>query len=226
MSKKICIAIDGPAAAGKSTIAKRLAEKLHYIYVDTGAMYRAAAYAALQENVDIQDEKAVCEVLLHSDVILKHIDGVQRIFLNGVDISNEIRSPEVTGYVSIVASYLSVRQNLVVKQQQLAKNGGVVMDGRDIATAVLPFAEVKVFMIASVMERAKRRHLENIEKGFPSNLEEIAKEIEKRDKLDSTRVHSPLVQSPDSVLIDTTGKTQDEVLDKIYQLVISKKHDN
>lgn len=224
MSKKICIAIDGPAAAGKSTIAKKLAEKLHYIYIDTGAMYRAATYAALQQKADISSESAVYDALLHSEVTLKHIEGVQKVFLNGVDISEEIRSPEVTKYVSTVAGYLSVRKNLVARQKQLGANGGVVMDGRDIATAVLPFAEVKVFMVASVMERAKRRHLENIEKGFPSNLEEIAAEIQARDEFDSNRTHSPLVQSPDSVLIDTTGKTQNEVLAEIYQLVMRKKN--
>lgn len=223
MSKKICIAIDGPAAAGKSTIAKKLAEKLRYIYIDTGAMYRATTYAALQKNVNLSDESAVYEVLLHSELDLKHIEGTQRIFLDGVDISTEIRSPEVTKNVSEVAGYLSVRKNLVMRQQRLGENGGVVMDGRDIATAVLPFAEVKIFMVASVMERAKRRHLENLEKGFPSNLGEIAEEIKKRDELDSTRTHSPLKQSPDSVRVDTTGKTQDEVLQEIYQLVISRK---
>lgn len=222
MHKKICIAIDGPAAAGKSTIAKKLAEKLNYIYIDTGALYRAVTYAALQNKTNISDEKAVFEILRGSKLELKHVDGIQKIYLNGKDISTEIRTREVTNEVSKVSSYLSIRENLVSWQQELGKNGGVVMDGRDIGSTVLPFAEVKIFMVASVQERARRRHLENLEKGFPSNMKEIIKEIEERDLLDSTREHSPLRQCPDSVKVDTTGKTQDEVLQEIYQIVTSK----
>lgn len=222
MQKKKCIAIDGPAAAGKSTIAKKLAEKLDYIYIDTGAMYRAVTYAALQQGVDLSDEEAVFAILKQSKLELKHIAGVQKVFLNEKDISTEIRSPEVTHFVSQVASYLSVRERLVDLQRELGRNGGIVMDGRDIGSTVLPFAEIKIFMIASVQERAQRRHLENIEKGFASNLREIEKEIEKRDWLDSTREHSPLCPCLDSIKVDTTGKTPDEVLHEIYQIVISK----
>ena len=199
MQKKKCIAIDGPAAAGKSTIAKKLAEKLDYIYIDTGAMYRAVTYAALQQGVDLSDEEAVFAILKQSKLELKHIAGVQKVFLNEKDISTEIRSPEVTHFVSQVASYLSVRERLVDLQRELGRNGGVVMDGRDIGSTVLPFAEIKIFMIASVQERAQRRHLENIEKGFASNLRKIEKEIEKRDWLDSTREHSLLCPCLESI---------------------------
>lgn len=192
MDKRISIAIDGPAAAGKSTVAKVVAKKLSYVYIDTGAMYRTITYAALEQKVDIENEEQLMEVVKNVKIEFQQGENTQLVFLNGQDVSEVIRTPEVTNRVSIVAKHRLVREEMVRRQQELAEKGGVVMDGRDIGTHVLPDAEVKIFMLASVEERAERRHLENMNKGFGSNLEQLKEEIAQRDKLDSEREVSPL----------------------------------
>lgn len=215
------IAIDGPAAAGKSTVAKRVAEKLSFIYVDTGAMYRALTWKAIQEDISLEDEGGLEQLLKQSDLKLVQSDQGQRVMLNGRDVSDEIRTNEVTNQVSIVAKHKLVREEMVNRQQQLVKEQGVVMDGRDIGTHVLPNAEVKIFMIASVEERAERRYKENVEKGYPSDLEQLKEEIRKRDNLDSNRKTSPLLKAEDAIELDTTSLSIDEVVDRIIAIVKS-----
>ncbi|WP_433742879.1 (d)CMP kinase [Falsibacillus pallidus] len=218
MVKKISIAIDGPAAAGKSTVAKIVAENFSYIYIDTGAMYRALTYHALQNQIDLMDEKALVEALSHIEISLKPGENGQLVFIDSNDVTNEIRFADVTNQVSIVAKHGGVRSEMVRRQQQFATEGGVVMDGRDIGTHVLPKAELKVFLLASVEERAKRRHEENQAKGFDSDLQTLMKEIEKRDQLDSEREVAPLKKADDAVVIDTTSLSIGQVVEKITDL--------
>ncbi|PWU68627.1 (d)CMP kinase [Gracilibacillus dipsosauri] len=214
--KKIAIAIDGPAAAGKSTVAKKVAEKLHYVYIDTGAMYRSLTYKVLQDNIDMKDENAVLNLLKKTNILLdQHFD----VYVNNEKITAEIRTSDVTDHVSLIASYPSVREEMVTRQQKLATDRGVVMDGRDIGTRVLPDAEVKVFLIASVEERAKRRHEENVTKHLPSNFEQIKLDIEKRDRMDTERTASPLKKADDAIEIDTTSLSIEDVVNKILSLV-------
>ncbi len=215
---KISIAIDGPAAAGKSTVAKIIAEKLSYIYIDTGAMYRAITYKALLSNCKLTDESALNELLAKTKIDLLPGEKGQLVFLDGQEVTNEIRSAEVTNQVSIVAKHRLIREEMVKRQQQFATNGGVVMDGRDIGTHVLPHAEVKVFLLASVQERAERRYQENLEKGFPADLEMLKQEIAARDKLDSEREIAPLKKAEDAVEIDTTSLSIERVVEKILAL--------
>lgn len=211
----IAIAIDGPAAAGKSTVAKMVAQKLSYIYIDTGAMYRALTERALEKNIDLNDEEALVNLLEQTEIELKQsLDG-QIVTVNGHDVTLSIRTQSVTNNVSYVAKHPRIRKEMVERQQALAKKRGVVMDGRDIGTHVLPDAEVKVFLIATVEERAKRRYEENIQKGFPSNLEELKKEIEQRDHIDSKREASPLIKADDAVEIDTTSLSINDVANRI-----------
>ncbi|MBS4215841.1 (d)CMP kinase [Neobacillus rhizophilus] len=219
MNRKISIAIDGPAAAGKSTVAKIVAENLSYIYIDTGAMYRALTYKAIANNLDLEDEDSLVEMLLKTEIGLLPSDNGQIVLLDNLDVTNEIRTSEVTNLVSIPSKHLRVREEMVRRQQSFAKSGGVVMDGRDIGTHVLPNAEVKVFLLASVDERAERRHYENLQKGFPSDLEKLKEEIARRDKIDSEREVAPLKKAEDATEIDTTSLTILEVVDKIMALV-------
>ncbi|EJR60223.1 cytidylate kinase [Bacillus cereus VD115] len=219
MDKRISIAIDGPAAAGKSTVAKVVAKKLSYVYIDTGAMYRAITYAAFEQKVDIENEEKLMEVVKNVNIEFQQGENTQLVFLNGQDVSEVIRTPDVTNRVSIVAKHRLVREEMVRRQQELAEKGGVVMDGRDIGTHVLPDAEVKIFMLASVEERAERRHLENINKGFDSNLEQLKEEIAQRDKLDSEREVSPLKKADDALELDTTSLSIEEVVQKIMGIV-------
>ncbi|ANP80643.1 cytidylate kinase [Bacillus sp. B25(2016b)] len=219
MDKRISIAIDGPAAAGKSTVAKVVAKELSYVYIDTGAMYRTLTYAALEQKVDIENEEQLMEVVKNVNIEFQQGDNTQLVFLNRQDVSEVIRTPDVTNRVSIVAKHRLVREEMVRRQQELAKKGGVVMDGRDIGTHVLPDAEVKIFMLASVEERAERRHLENLNKGFDSNLEQLKEEIAQRDKLDSEREVSPLKKADDALELDTTSLSIEEVVQKIMSIV-------
>lgn len=222
MNKHISIAIDGPAAAGKSTVAKIVAEKLSYIYIDTGAMYRALTYKAIQHQASLEDETALMVILDKTNIELLPGKEGQLIYLDGKNVTNNIRSSEVTNSVSIVAKHKLVREEMVLRQKSFAQNGGVVMDGRDIGTHVLPGAEVKVFLLASVEERAIRRHNENIQKGFPSDIEKLKEEISLRDKLDSEREVAPLKKADDAVEIDTTSLTIDQVVEKIMELAYER----
>jgi len=219
MENKISIAIDGPAAAGKSTVAKIVAERLSYIYIDTGAMYRALTYKAINNQLDLEDEASLLDTLLSTVIELKPSDTGQLVILDNSDVTDLIRTSEVTNSVSYVARQPKVREEMVKRQQAFATEGGVVMDGRDIGTHVLPNAEVKVFLLASVEERAERRHTENLEKGFPSDLEKLKEEIAKRDKIDSERAVAPLKKASDAIEIDTTSLTIPDVVEKIMALV-------
>ncbi|MGG5340739.1 (d)CMP kinase [Enterococcus sp. AZ192] len=219
--KKISIAIDGPASSGKSTVAKILAKKLNYIYCDTGAMYRALTYLAIQKNIDFEDETGLVKLCLEHTISFKQTDKEQLVFVDNNEVTEAIRQPDVTNAVSIVAKHKEVREKMVELQQAIGQAGGVVMDGRDIGTAVLPDAEVKIFLVASVSERAERRYKENQEKGITTDFETLKKEIEQRDHLDSTRAVSPLKQAEDAVKIDTTGLTIEEVVAAIEQVILA-----
>ncbi|CAI9388077.1 MULTISPECIES: (d)CMP kinase [Bacillaceae] len=222
MEKKISIAIDGPAAAGKSTVAKIVAEQLGYIYIDTGAMYRALTYKAINHKLNLEEEENLINMLNETVIELFPGEQGQLIFLDSKDVTKEIRSSEVTNSVSIVSKHKLVREEMVKRQQMFAVNGGVVMDGRDIGTHVIPTAEVKVFLLASVDERAIRRHKENIEKGYESDLEQLKQEIAARDKLDSEREVAPLKKADDAIEIDTTSLSIHDVVDKIMELTREK----
>lgn len=222
MNQKISIAIDGPAAAGKSTVAKIIAQSLSYVYIDTGAMYRALTYACLKQGIDVNDESSVAKVLNVIEIRFENRGDGQQVLLNGDNVTDAIRSPEVTNTVSIPAKHRLVREEMVKRQRVLGENGGVVMDGRDIGTHVLPYAEVKIFLLASVEERAQRRYLENTEKGFSSDLEKLKEEIALRDKLDSEREFAPLQKAEDAIELDTTSLSIEQVVEKIMDIVSLK----
>lgn len=222
MSKKISIAIDGPAAAGKSTVAKIVAKKLGYIYIDTGAMYRALTLKAIQNEVDVNNEKELSILLSKMTIKLVPEEDVQKVYIDQTDVSEAIRTPEVTRNVSFVAKHSLVREKMVDLQREYGANGGVVMDGRDIGTHVLVNAEVKIFMIASVDERAQRRHIENLNNGFESNLDILKEEIATRDKIDSEREVSPLKKADDAVSLDSTSKSINDVVHEILSIVKEK----
>lgn len=212
------IAIDGPAGAGKSTIAKRLAKKLGFIYVDTGAMYRAMAYYFLQHNIDAKDENAIAAACPDVDVTITYENGEQQVLLNGENVNGVIRNEEVGNMASSTSVYPVVRKKLVELQRQLAKSADVIMDGRDIGTCVLPNAQVKIYLTASSATRAKRRYDELTEKGVSCDLAEIEKDIIDRDYRDMHRETSPLRQAEDAVLVDSSEMNIDEVVDAIYQV--------
>ncbi len=217
------IAIDGPAGAGKSTIAKRLAKKLGFIYVDTGAMYRAMAYYFLQHNIDAKDENAIAAACPDVDVTITYENGEQQVLLNGENVSGVIRNEEVGNMASSTSVYPVVRKKLVELQRQLAKSADVIMDGRDIGTCVLPDAQVKIYLTASSATRAKRRYDELTEKGVSCDLAEIEKDIIDRDYRDMHRETSPLRQAEDAVLVDSSEMNIDEVVDAIYQVYSEAK---
>ena len=217
------IAIDGPAGAGKSTIAKRLARKLGFIYVDTGAMYRAMAYYFLQHNIDAKDENAIAAACPDVDVTITYANGEQQVLLNGENVNGVIRNEEVGNMASSTSVYPVVRKKLVELQRQLAKSADVIMDGRDIGTCVLPDAQVKIYLTASSATRAKRRYDELTEKGVSCDLAEIEKDIIDRDYRDMHRETSPLRQAEDAVLVDSSEMNIDEVVDAIYQVYSEAK---
>ena len=217
------IAIDGPAGAGKSTIAKRLAKKLGFIYVDTGAMYRAMAYYFLRHNIDAKDEKAIAAACPNVDVTITYENGEQQVLLNGENVNGVIRNEEVGNMASSTSVYPVVRKKLVELQRQLAKSADVIMDGRDIGTCVLPDAQVKIYLTASSATRAKRRYDELTEKGVSCDLAEIEIDIIDRDYRDMHRETSPLRQAEDAVLVDSSEMNIDEVVDAIYQVYSEAK---
>lgn len=219
MEQKISIAIDGPAAAGKSTVAKIIAEHYSYIYIDTGAMYRALTYQALKENIDLKDEDKVADILSNINIELHPAEDGQIVMVNEENVTEAIRSNEVTNNVSIVAMHPKVREEMLKRQRQLATAGGVVMDGRDIGTHVLPDAELKIFLRASVDERAMRRHEENLKKGYTSDFEQLKQEIANRDKLDSEREVAPLKKAEDAIEIDTTALSIHDVVKRIEDYI-------
>lgn len=217
--KGLVIAIDGPVGAGKSTVAKLVARKLGYLYVDTGAMYRAVALKALRLGMDINDPIVMAMLAEATDIQLQQQgDGSVRVFLDGEDVTEAIRTPEVSEASSIVSAHEGVRKVLAERQKAMAKLGGVVMEGRDIQTVIAPDAEVKIFLTASLEERAKRRWLELQQKGISVSYEEVLQEVKERDERDKTRAIAPLRKAPDAVEIDTTGMTPEEVAEKIVEL--------
>ncbi|WP_285007042.1 (d)CMP kinase [Lactococcus garvieae] len=206
---KLQIAVDGPASSGKSTVAKIVAQNLGIIYLDTGAMYRAATLVALQNKTE--DPQKIIDVIKKKPIFFKNTADGQLMFLGTEDITKIIRTNEVTQNVSKISALAPVREFLVAEQQRIADEGGIIMDGRDIGTVVLPHADLKIFLVASVDERAERRYKENIQKNIPTDLEELKVEIAERDRKDSTRAVSPLKQAEDAILLDSTGKTIDQV---------------
>lgn len=225
MTKKLIIAIDGPAGSGKSTSAKLVAQRLKYLYIDTGAMYRAVTLFVLRNNIMGQIEK-ISELAKNLDIVLEFIDGETKITVNGEDVSKEIRSFEVNSNVSEISAIANVRKTLVMKQQQMGKAGGVVMEGRDIGTVVFPNADVKIFLTAGIDERAERRALEFSEKGTNIPVEKVKENLKNRDFIDSHRTSSPLTKSPDSIVVDTTRTTVDQQVELIInevKKVVQKK---
>ncbi len=216
--KKINVAIDGPAGAGKSSISKSVAQKFGMIYVDTGAMYRACAVYAIENGIEITDE-AITPYLDKIKIDIDYTLQGQRIILNGRDVTKRIREPDATVASSTIAVIPSVRLKLVDMQRAIAANKSVIMDGRDIGTYVLPDADLKIYLTASVAERAKRRYIEMLEKGIKCEISKVIEDIEFRDKNDSEREFAPLRQAEDAVLIDTSDMTFDEVCDKICGLI-------
>lgn len=217
------IAIDGPASAGKSTVAKLIASRLGYIYCDTGAMYRVVTLLAIQNHLAFDDETGIMAKLKQTKICFQPAVDGQQVLMNGIDVTSLIRQPDVTNNVSQVSALAAVRKDLVARQQKIAAEGDIVMDGRDIGTTVLPHADVKIFMIASANERAKRRYKENIAKGIDTPLDVLEQEIIARDYKDSHRKISPLQKADDAIELDTTHLTIDEVVDRIIKIVKEKQ---
>lgn len=222
MKKNISVAIDGPSAAGKSTIAKMVAKKENFIYIDTGAMYRCVAYYCLTQKIDLNDEKAVEQAIEHIQISLTPDN---KVYLNDEDVSNQIRQDQVSLGASCVSKYQAVRNFLVDGQRKMAKAGNVILDGRDIGTVVLPNADLKIYQIASVETRAKRRYLENLERGLNADLETIKKEIEERDYQDTHREISPLKKAEDAIELDTSSLTLEEVVEQVLTLIQKAKEE-
>ena len=217
------VAIDGPAGAGKSTVAKAVAKKQGFIYVDTGAMYRAMALYFIRKGIDTGDVACICSKLDEIEIALGYEDGVQQVFLNGENVSGLIRTEEVGMATSTISKIKEVREKMVALQQEIAKTTDVVMDGRDIGMWVLPNADVKLYLTASSYERARRRHKELVEKGGTKTLEEIEQDIIARDYQDMNRENSPLVQAPDAVYLDTSDMNLAEVVETIMNMIDEKK---
>jgi cytidylate kinase len=212
------IAIDGPAASGKSTTAKFLAKKMNFLYIDTGAMYRAATFLCLEKNLDIENEEEIAEAVKNHKIALELTETGTKTLLDSQDISDKIRTREVTKNVFHIAGNAKVREHLVSLQREMSKSANVILDGRDIGTVVFPNADLKIFMVATVEERAKRRLLEFETKGEKVELSTLVEEIARRDKLDSERSESPLKKADDAIEIDTSNKTIEEQVDEIYTL--------
>lgn len=213
---KINIAIDGPSASGKSTIAKRLAKALGYVHIDTGAMYRCVAYLAIKSNIDLSDEESLGRMAETMDIELS-ADG--RVFLNQEDVTEAIRNEDISVGASKVSIYANVRRAMVKRQQKMAEARGFIVDGRDIGTVVLPDAELKIFQTASAASRAERRYKENLQKGIQSDFELLKSEIEQRDFQDTHRKESPLKKADDAIEIDTSEMTVEQVVSKILSLI-------
>lgn len=216
---KIAVAVDGPAGAGKSSISKIVAKKLGYLYIDTGAMYRSVTWAVLHNHIDVNNQKAVEALLPELDLTMEASDDSCKVFIAGQDVTDFIRTPQVNNAVSIVASYKGVRQYLVERQRLLAEAGGVILDGRDIGSVVLPNAELKIYLTASVEARAMRRYLEVKGTVNEQTLEDIKDSVMQRDDMDKNRKESPLIQVEDAVLVDSSEMTFDETVEHILHLV-------
>ena len=218
-SKQIIIAIDGPSGAGKSTLSRRLADCLEYINIDTGAMYRCVALTALQQKIDPDNPEQLGDLARLIDIDFRRGAQGERVMLNGVDVTDTIRTPEVSLMTSRIAAVPSVREAMVEKQRAMGEGGGVVLEGRDIGSVVFPRADVKFFLIASAEERGRRRHTELAAKGIDVDLQQTIAEVEERDAADSQRTHSPLRRTEDAVLIDSDNLSIDEVLSKMMAVI-------
>lgn len=216
---KIAVAVDGPAGAGKSSISKIVAKKLGYLYIDTGAMYRSVTWAVLHNHIDVNNQKAVEALLPELDLTMEASDDSCKVFIAGQDVTDFIRTPQVNNAVSIVASYKGVRQYLVERQRLMAEAGGVILDGRDIGSVVLPNAELKIYLTASVEARAMRRYLEVKGTVNEQPLEDIKDSVMQRDDMDKNRKESPLIQVEDAVLVDSSEMTFEETVEHILHLV-------
>ena len=216
------IAIDGPAGAGKSTVAKKVAKELSFVYVDTGAMYRAMAFYLLRKGVNREDPDEIGEACQNAEISIEYQNGEQIVLLDGENVNAHLRTEEVSAMASVSSAVPRVREKLLDLQRKLARNMSVVMDGRDIGTTILPDADVKIYLTASSLTRARRRYLEYQEKGEPCDLAEIQKTIEERDQRDMTREISPLCQAEDAVLVDSSELTIDETVEKILSVYHSK----
>ena len=216
------IAIDGPAGAGKSTVAKKVAKELSFVYVDTGAMYRSMAFYLLRKGVNREDPDEIGEACQNAEISLEYQNGEQIVLLDGENVNAHLRTEEVSAMASVSSAVPRVREKLLDLQRKLARTMSVVMDGRDIGTTILPDADVKIYLTASSLTRARRRYLEYQEKGEPCDLAEIQKTIEERDQRDMTREISPLCQAEDAVLVDSSELTIDETVEKILSVYHSK----
>ncbi|MBE9566965.1 MAG: (d)CMP kinase [Proteobacteria bacterium] len=222
--RRLCIAIDGPVSAGKSTIARLVAGELGYAYVDSGAMYRALAWAAREEGVSPEDVAGVRSLLESIEIeLVPQSGGANRVRVNGREITEEIRAPEIGQLSSLLSEISGVRERMVALQREMAREGGVVMEGRDIQTVVMPEAEVKIFLTAPAEERARRRHLELRERGFEAELQTVLAGIKKRDGRDSNRKHSPLRAAPEAVVVDSGGLGIEEVVARVLAVVREKR---
>lgn len=219
--KKIIIAIDGPAGSGKSTTAKLVAEKMNYLYIDTGAMYRAVTYMAMEKNI-LEDTQAIVDLLQKSNLNLSYENGETRVFIGDEEVTEQIRSKEVNDQVSYISTIAGVRRQLVQLQQHMGNEGGVVMEGRDIGTVVYPNAELKIFLVAALDTRAERRLREFEIKGKHSSFSDVKSNLEKRDTIDSSRTLNPLVKAEEAVEVDTTHLTIEEQVDFIVKLAKKK----
>jgi len=222
MKKGLIIAIDGPAASGKSTTAQLLAQKLGYVYIDTGAMYRACALKAKKMGIDINDEESIRELLDDIDIRIENHNSKNRIYLDGEDVSEDIRADDISALASAISAIPAVRYKMVELQRKMGEKGGVILDGRDIGTFVFPTAEVKFFLTASPEVRAKRRWLELKQKGINKDFSEVLADLVKRDNNDSQRALAPLKKADDAIEVDTSNMTIEEQTDCLYQIIRSR----
>lgn len=220
--KKVIITIDGPAGAGKSTVSKALAEKLGYLYLDTGSLYRALAYQALKSETPLDNESALADLCSRTEIKLKNIDGKMKVFLEGMDVAENIRSEEVGVAASKISAYAAVRQRLFHLQRQAGADGKLVAEGRDVGTVVFPHADYKFYLDASMEERTKRRLNELLEKRKPAEYQSVQKDIMERDQQDTTRQLSPLKIPADAIIIDSTNLSVAEVVKKIFESILNK----
>lgn len=220
--KRVNIAIDGPSGAGKSSLAKNIAKHFGYIYVDTGALYRGIGYFMISEGIDPADTDRVKDKLREIELSFRHIDGVQHVFVNGRDVTDKIRTKEVSMAASTVSAIPEVRNFLLDCQRNIASEYDIVMDGRDVGTVILPDADVKIFLTASAEDRALRRHEEQLASGMPSDYEETLRLIEQRDRQDSTRAAAPLKKAEDAVILDNSGFRQEDTLNAAMKIISEK----
>lgn len=217
------VAIDGPAGTGKGTITKIIAEKENLINIDTGAMYRCVALECIENNISSEEEEKISKILEKIDIQLKNINGIQKVFLNGEDVSEKIRTPEVDNKVAVFAALKVVRDKVTPLQRKMGEDNDIIMEGRDIGTVVFPNADVKIFLDCSVEERARRRYRQNLEKGINESYEEVLEAIKLRHKLETEREIAPFIKAEDAIIVDSTSMTIDEVVETIDKIIRSKR---